>query len=147
MQDTSGKGSSSPMPAASDSKLTVGRKFSQQLEGLIVNLNSTQPRYIRCIKPNQLKKPDTIAAKLVDEQLTYSGVFEAVLIMQNGYPFRLSHLEFRERFHMLITNKVDKNILFDSDSFDIYLQYPETYTIPSNRPARFPSEVASKFHF
>ena len=64
--------------SSSDAKLTVGRKFAQQLEGLIANLNSTQPRYIRCVKPNQQKRPDLIAARLVEEQLTYSGVFEAV---------------------------------------------------------------------
>ena len=64
--------------ADSNSKLTVGKKFTQQLEGLITTLNSTQPRYIRCIKPNQQKRPGLIASRLVEEQLTYSGVFEAV---------------------------------------------------------------------
>jgi len=75
------KRSSVIIPAASDSKLTVGRKFSQQLEGLIANLNSTQPRYIRCIKPNQEKKPNIFVARLANEQLTYSGVFEAVSLI------------------------------------------------------------------
>jgi myosin heavy subunit len=38
-----------------DTKQTVGKKFSTQLESLITNLNSTKPRYVRCIKPNQLE--------------------------------------------------------------------------------------------
>lgn len=67
-----------PSSSSADSKLTVGKKFTQQLEGLIATLNITQPRYIRCIKPNQQKRPGYIASRLVEEQLTYSGVFEAV---------------------------------------------------------------------
>ena len=69
--------------AGADSKMTVGRKFTLQLEQLIANLNSTKPRYIRCIKPNQAKKPMLFVPDLTNEQLTYSGVFEAVIIMQN----------------------------------------------------------------
>ncbi len=88
--------------SAVDTKLTVGRKFSQQLESLIANLNSTKPRYIRCVKPNQVKKPNIFVSHLTNEQLTYSGVFEAVIIMQNGYPFRLAHSDFRAQYHMLL---------------------------------------------
>jgi hypothetical protein len=83
------------------SKQTVGTKFRIQLDSLVTTLNSTSPKYIRCIKPNSVKKPGVFEPDMTNEQLTYSGVFEAVIIMQNGYPFRLSHLEFRNRYHML----------------------------------------------
>ena len=33
--------------------------------------------------------------------------------MQNGYPFRLPHAEFRAQFHMLVSGRqVDKRVLF-----------------------------------
>ena len=99
--------------SGSDSKMTVGRKFTLQLEQLITNLNSTKPRYIRCIKPNQAKKPMLFVPDLTNEQLTYSGVFEAVIIMQNGYPFRLTLFDFRKKYHMLLCHSRFHAILFD----------------------------------
>jgi hypothetical protein len=96
------KGGSS---ASSANKQTVGRKFSIQLESLMATLNKTQPHYIRCIKPNQLKRPNIFDSETSNEQLTYSGIFEAVIIMQNGYPFRLPLAEFLKRYHMLVVDE------------------------------------------
>jgi hypothetical protein len=86
-------------------KQTVGTNFRVQLDHLIANLNTTAPKYIRCIKPNAEKKPNLFDSALTNEQLTYSGVFEAVMIMQNGYPFRLGLWAFKERYHMLVDYK------------------------------------------
>ena len=96
----------------SAAKMTVGRSFSLQLEKLIADLNATQPRYIRCIKPNQVKKPNIFVPDLTNEQLTYSGVFEAVIIMQNGYPFRRSHEDFRKHYQMLVQDAAKQDSLF-----------------------------------
>ena len=109
MSPTESSSKRSSMQASS--KMTVGRSFSLQLEKLIADLNATQPRYIRCIKPNQVKKPNIFVPDLTNEQLTYSGVFEAVIIMQNGYPFRRSHEDFRKHYHMLVRDK--HALLFD----------------------------------
>ena len=46
----------------------------------MTTLNTTEPHYIRCIKPNNDKQSDVIVGSLVLQQLTYSGVFEAVSI-------------------------------------------------------------------
>jgi hypothetical protein len=67
---------------------------------------------VRCIKPNQVKKPNVFVHDLTNEQLTYSGVFEAVIIMQNGYPFRLDHLEFRGFYQMIITQSYFRRLMF-----------------------------------
>lgn len=112
------------------SKMTVGKSFSLQLEKLIADLNATQPRYIRCIKPNQVKKPNIFVPDLTNEQLTYSGVFEAVIIMQNGYPFRLSHQEFRSTYHMLVRGSQNRRLLFDQVLFDHSLA--ASATLPSD---------------
>lgn len=103
-----------------ESKQTVGKKFSLQLESLMKNLNATKPRYIRCVKPNQQKRPNIFVHHLTNEQLTYSGVFEAVIIMQNGYPFRLNHAEFRDSYHMLVQNPIYKPLLWNTDLFEAF---------------------------
>ena len=101
----------------STSKQTVGTNFRIQLDNLIKNLNSTSPKYIRCIKPNSQKKSNIFDSFLVNEQLTYSGVFEAVLIMQNGYPFRLELLAFKHQYHMLVDFKLCRDV-FNGDKSD-----------------------------
>ena len=67
---------------------TIGLKFKTALQGLAKTLRKTQPHYIRCVKPNQLKRPHIFEGSRTLEQLRYSGVFEATQIRQKGYPFR-----------------------------------------------------------
>jgi len=86
---------------------TQSRKFSDQLTGLMSMLQSTQPHYIRCIKPNPTKTPLEYLGHMVEEQLLYSGVFEAVDIRKKGYPFRLSHLRFYRKFWLLAKSTVE----------------------------------------
>jgi myosin heavy subunit len=107
-----GRASNTPnTPNTSNAKATVGKKFTAQLGQLTAALNATQPRYIRCVKPNQAKKPNLFAPGVCFEQLNYSGVFEAVIIMQNGYPFRLAHAQFRATYHMLVAG-ADRQAVF-----------------------------------
>jgi hypothetical protein len=83
---------------AKDRKSSLSKQFQGQLSTLMKKLYRTEPHYIRCIKPNEHKKPLNFVAQNSYEQLTYSGVFEAVAIRKQGYPFRLSHSEFAERY-------------------------------------------------
>ena len=64
-------------------------------------VESTQPFFIRCIKPNQQKKPNTLDMRMVIEQLTYAGVFEAVKIRKSGYPFRKPHDVFAQMYRWI----------------------------------------------
>ena len=38
-------------------RVTLGGQFKQQLQNLMDTLNSCEPHYIRCIKPNSDKRP------------------------------------------------------------------------------------------
>jgi myosin heavy subunit len=98
--------------AASDKK-TLGAKFAGQLNALMSALNATEPHYIRCIKPNPRKAPMEFEGMMSMLQLRYSGVFEAVKIRKQGYPFRLTHREFWLRYKCIMpqTHQWSGNVL------------------------------------
>ena len=88
--------------SGSNKKPTLSGQFRKQLVSLMNTLNEATPHYIRCIKPNEDKAPLTFVASNCYEQLTYCGVFEAVAIRKQGYPFRLKHKMFYHRYLPLI---------------------------------------------
>eukprot|EP00484_Ammonia_sp_Unknown_P018101 CAMPEP_0197028252 /NCGR_PEP_ID=MMETSP1384-20130603/7978_1 /TAXON_ID=29189 /ORGANISM="Ammonia sp." /LENGTH=1466 /DNA_ID=CAMNT_0042457223 /DNA_START=22 /DNA_END=4422 /DNA_ORIENTATION=+ len=83
-------------------KMTLSAQFRIQLNKLMQTLQATQPHYIRCIKPNDQKEPLQFVPRNCYEQLTYSGVFEAVKIRKGGFPFRLKHQEFVNRYKCIL---------------------------------------------
>ena len=94
-------------------KPTVGTEFAKELNHLVALLESTQSHFIRCVKPNALKSPTAFDAQLSLEQLTYSGVFEAVQIRKQGYPFRRPHTEFYFRFKELLPSDAKRSLSDD----------------------------------
>jgi myosin-5 len=81
---------------------TVGQQFKEQLQSLIENVQKTDPHYIRCIKPNDAAKPMLLTRKRTTEQLRYGGVLEAVRVARAGYPVRLVHEAFYQRYRMIL---------------------------------------------
>jgi len=79
-------------------KLTLGLRFVNSMKELMSKLNSSSAHYIRCIKPNLLKRSSVFSGGLVLEQLRYSGVFEALAIRRSGLPFRFKFCEFMRRY-------------------------------------------------
>ena len=59
-------------------------KFRDQLDGLMLCLESSDPHFVRCIKPNDKKKELLFIPPMCLAQLRYAGVFEAVRILQEG---------------------------------------------------------------
>ena len=83
-------------------KATLGGQFRNQLIGLIANLNSTEPHFIRCVKPNHAKKPQLFDGVLSLRQLRYAGLFEAIRIRQSGFAFRVTHKVFAQTYYTLV---------------------------------------------
>ncbi|KAM6414628.1 unconventional myosin-VIIb [Rhynochetos jubatus] len=81
---------------------TLGGQFKQSLEKLMKILEQCQPYFIRCIKPNDYKKPLLFDRDLCIKQLRYSGMMETIQIRKAGYPVRYSFEEFFERYRVLL---------------------------------------------
>ncbi|XP_053452789.1 unconventional myosin-VIIb isoform X2 [Nycticebus coucang] len=81
---------------------TLAGQFKQSLDKLIKILTDCQPYFIRCIKPNEYKKPLLFDRELCLRQLRYSGMMETVLIRKSGFPIRYSFAEFSQRFRLLL---------------------------------------------
>ncbi|CAK9054992.1 unnamed protein product, partial [Durusdinium trenchii] len=83
-------------------RYSVSGEFRQQLKELLQQIQSTQPHFIRCIKPNPKNQAfrDREATKpffdrpSVAEQLSYQGVLAAIKVARAGFPVRFWHSEF-----------------------------------------------------
>ncbi|XP_031398914.1 myosin-11 isoform X1 [Punica granatum] len=88
---------------------SIGSRFKLQLQQLMETLNSTQPHYIRCVKPNNQLKPAIFENVNIMQQLRCGGVLEAIRISCAGYPTRRPFFEFINRFGLLAPELVDGN--------------------------------------
>ncbi|KAJ9555627.1 hypothetical protein OSB04_010241 [Centaurea solstitialis] len=95
--------------AAKSSKFSsIGLMFKQQLQALLETLSHTEPHYVRCVKPNNLLKPDIFENQNILQQLRCGGVMEAIRISTAGFPTRKSFSDFVERFKILAPDAVKK---------------------------------------
>ncbi|XP_048970133.1 unconventional myosin-XIX isoform X4 [Canis lupus dingo] len=81
--------------------LTVVSKFKASLEQLLQVLHSTTPHYIRCIKPNSQGQAHIFLQEQVLSQLEACGLVETIHISAAGFPIRISHHNFVERYELL----------------------------------------------
>lgn len=103
-----------PLPEESSktSKFSsIGSRFKQQLQALLETLSSTEPHYIRCVKPNNLLKPAIFENINVLQQLRCGGVMEAIRISCAGYPTRKTFDEFVGRFGLLAPDVLDGRLV------------------------------------
>ncbi|KRF98632.1 uncharacterized protein Dwil_GK18232, isoform E [Drosophila willistoni] len=111
---------------------TVSSAYKEQLNSLMTTLRSTQPHFVRCIIPNEMKQPGLVDAHLVMHQLTCNGVLEGIRICRKGFPNRMVYPDFKMRYQILnpagITGVDDPkkcgSILLESTSLD-----PDMYRI------------------
>ncbi|XP_011558103.1 myosin heavy chain, muscle isoform X8 [Plutella xylostella] len=111
---------------------TVSSAYKEQLNNLMTTLRSTQPHFVRCIIPNELKQPGLIDSHLVMHQLTCNGVLEGIRICRKGFPNRMVYPDFKLRYKILNPAGVDKEsdpkkiaqVILEATGLD-----PESYRI------------------
>ncbi|XP_053958036.1 unconventional myosin-VIIa [Anastrepha ludens] len=106
-------------------QFTLSVKFRNSLDLLMRTLAAAHPFFIRCIKPNEDKKPNFLDRELCVRQLRYSGMMETARIRHAGYPIRHTYKDFVERYRLLhrglgpthtlncrqVTEQICKNLL------------------------------------
>lgn len=95
---------------------SVGSQFKKQLAELMVQLNTMEPHYVRCIKPNGLNKAGIFENANALHQLRCGGVLEAVRISCAGFPNKRPFPDFVDHFWVLAPE------LYHSDADDRCVQ-------------------------
>nr|XP_056722193.1 unconventional myosin-XV [Euleptes europaea] len=81
---------------------TIASKFQQSLLELVEKMERCNPFFVRCIKPNNKKKPGLFEEDVVGAQLKYSGILETIRIRKEGFPVRIPFRIFIDRYRCLV---------------------------------------------
>ncbi|XP_074095400.1 unconventional myosin-Ie [Cotesia typhae] len=82
---------------------TAGSKIRNQASRLVAQLIKCTPHYIRCIKPNETKKPRDWDALRVKHQVEYLGLKENIRVRRAGFAYRRPFAKFLHRYAILTT--------------------------------------------
>uniref|UniRef100_A0A672L096 Unconventional myosin-Ie-like n=1 Tax=Sinocyclocheilus grahami TaxID=75366 RepID=A0A672L096_SINGR len=80
---------------------TAGSKIKKQANNLVQTLMKCTPHYIRCIKPNETKKPRDWEESRAKHQVEYLGLRENIRVRRAGYAFRRVFKKFLQRYAIL----------------------------------------------
>lgn len=81
--------------------VTAGTNFKTQVGTLMDTLSACQPHYIRCLKPNDVKKAGVFTDDMMMNQVRYLGLLENVRVRRAGFAFRQEFARFVARYKML----------------------------------------------
>uniref|UniRef100_A0A8C5I2D8 Osteoclast-stimulating factor 1 n=1 Tax=Gouania willdenowi TaxID=441366 RepID=A0A8C5I2D8_GOUWI len=80
---------------------TAGSKIKKQANDLVSTLMKCTPHYIRCIKPNETKKPRDWEDSRIKHQVEYLGLKENIRVRRAGYAYRRVFRKFLNRYAIL----------------------------------------------
>ncbi|CAM9799696.1 unnamed protein product [Lampetra fluviatilis] len=80
---------------------TVASKIKKQANDLVNTLMKCTPHYIRCIKPNETKRPRDWEESRVKHQAEYLGLRENIRVRRAGYAYRRIFKKFLQRYAIL----------------------------------------------
>uniref|UniRef100_A0A3B5K5D1 Myosin IEb n=1 Tax=Takifugu rubripes TaxID=31033 RepID=A0A3B5K5D1_TAKRU len=76
---------------------TASSKIKKQANSLVMTLMKCTPHYIRCIKPNETKRPRDWEENRVKHQVEYLGLRENIRVRRAGYAYRRVFNKFLHR--------------------------------------------------
>jgi myosin heavy subunit len=79
----------------------LGYKFRQQMAELMDELGSCQCNFMRCLKANELKKPNIWITNLALKQLVYLGILDTINLRKMALPVRFEFADFYQHFQDL----------------------------------------------
>eukprot|EP00056_Hartaetosiga_gracilis_P012639 m.202284 g.202284 ORF g.202284 m.202284 type:complete len:997 (+) comp13721_c0_seq7:256-3246(+) len=82
-------------------KQSVALGFKKSLALLMARLNSANPHFIRCVKPNGSQVGNVFDEEMVKKQLRYTGMLETTRIRREGYSYRPIFRDFVKRYCLL----------------------------------------------
>merc|ERR1711942_121502 len=105
---------------------TVSSVYLVSLVDLMNTLYSCEPHFVRCLVPNNHKKPGDVEPPLIMHQLTCNGVLEGIRICMRGFPNRMMYPDYKMRYACLSQaeissssdNKTAVYALMDKINFD-----------------------------
>ncbi|XP_057697069.1 unconventional myosin-If isoform X1 [Corythoichthys intestinalis] len=80
---------------------TAGSKIKRQANDLVNTLMKCTPHYIRCIKPNETKRPKDWEESRVKHQVEYLGLRENIRVRRAGFAYRRVFTKFIQRYAIL----------------------------------------------
>uniref|UniRef100_A0A673C334 Osteoclast-stimulating factor 1 n=1 Tax=Sphaeramia orbicularis TaxID=375764 RepID=A0A673C334_9TELE len=80
---------------------TASSKIKKQANSLVQTLMKCTPHYIRCIKPNETKRPRDWEDNRVRHQVEYLGLRENIRVRRAGYAYRRVFNKFLQRYAIL----------------------------------------------
>uniref|UniRef100_A0A7S4F4P3 Myosin motor domain-containing protein n=1 Tax=Chrysotila carterae TaxID=13221 RepID=A0A7S4F4P3_CHRCT len=83
--------------------------FRTSLNELVKTLKETKTHFIRCVKPNMVKKPYTFIDDVMTRQLHSSGVVGAIKATRQGFPDHLKFEELLNRFRLVVPKGGNKS--------------------------------------
>lgn len=75
--------------------------FRTSMSALVQGLQSKEPFYVRCVKPNPVQSPNIWDEQLVRHQVAYLGLVENVRVRRAGFASRQRYDRFLKRYKML----------------------------------------------
>merc|ERR1712137_882602 len=105
---------------------TVSSVYLVSLTELMTTLHNCAPHFVRCLVPNNHKKPGEVEPPLIMHQLTCNGVLEGIRICMRGFPNRMLYPDYKLRYACLgqaeisssSDNKTATYALMDKIGFD-----------------------------
>ena len=87
----------------------LGLKFCKEMKQLKKELKACDHHYLRCLKPNEEKKPNLFFSNFVFNQIQYLGVLATIQVRKNGFPMRRTYEDFYENYKLVLSKVIDKS--------------------------------------